>query len=646
MKLKSITIKNFKGIDEEGVTIDFAPITLLFGPNNAGKSTIIQALHLAREVFCEPKPDFDRMDKYGKSFNLGSFKDYVHRHDINKIVNIKLDFDEVYGLPNTNIGKYLNKEKDDIPEVDAIASDIESFALEFSIKWNFRSNAPKVSSYSIYLNNSLFTNLTLTPSGNGNDTFVYNDSCRPQPFISKDVWGNFIEFANIHLFEVTSSSTLVEELADTIPPMLLQFTDVGSLLADQNLYYDSDQDFFHISCTLENRSLFEWGKFLEFNFTHHLDDLRTIEEFYENYQFQCNEIFSQFISMTGKMAGDFLDRLLYIGPMREVPPRGMQVPQRITHSRWADGLAAWDAILTAKSEKNSSIDSKLEKLGLNYSIFLRPKVDFEEIQQTIFAAGSNLQEFDKEILDSFYSLIRKGFLQFFKVGNDTTVSEIFPEKINLFEEFAKDTFLETLDKFFEEHFSEENELFQDFKNFMELLDNKNETSNFLDRLRAFIPITTEQQIYLKHTTTKVITEPHDMGLGVSQIIPFIAAMEFAQKNAFIAIEQPELHIHPKLQVNLGDVIIESAKSDKNPLFLIETHSEHLMLRLLRRIRENNENELPEGFPPFTKEDIAVNYIYPDSDGKTLFKKLPVTDDGDFATQWPDGFFDERGEELF
>jgi Uncharacterized conserved protein len=52
MRITSLTIKNFKGIDEQGVRIALAPITLLFGPNNAGKSTVMQALYLTREAFC------------------------------------------------------------------------------------------------------------------------------------------------------------------------------------------------------------------------------------------------------------------------------------------------------------------------------------------------------------------------------------------------------------------------------------------------------------------------------------------------------------------------------------------------------------------------------------------------------------------
>ena len=76
MRLTALTIKNFKGIDERGVRVEFAPITLLFGPNNAGKSTVIQALHLAREVFCHPDMDLDKVAIQGKGLDLGGF----HHH--------------------------------------------------------------------------------------------------------------------------------------------------------------------------------------------------------------------------------------------------------------------------------------------------------------------------------------------------------------------------------------------------------------------------------------------------------------------------------------------------------------------------------------------------------------------------------------
>lgn len=58
MRLKSLTIENFKGISDP-VTIELKPITLLFGPNSAGKSTIVQAFHYMREILERGNVDVD-----------------------------------------------------------------------------------------------------------------------------------------------------------------------------------------------------------------------------------------------------------------------------------------------------------------------------------------------------------------------------------------------------------------------------------------------------------------------------------------------------------------------------------------------------------------------------------------------------------
>jgi predicted ATPase len=108
------------------------------------------------------------------------------------------------------------------------------------------------------------------------------------------------------------------------------------------------------------------------------------------------------------------------------------------------------------------------------------------------------------------------------------------------------------------------------------------------------------------------------------------------------IEQPELHIHPALQVALGDLFIEQSASRQ---FIIETHSEHLILRILRRIRETTANELPPGAPRFDPTRLSVLYVEPSEDG-TKVRRLHVDDTGEFTDRWPAGFFEERAEELF
>jgi predicted ATPase len=116
------------------------------------------------------------------------------------------------------------------------------------------------------------------------------------------------------------------------------------------------------------------------------------------------------------------------------------------------------------------------------------------------------------------------------------------------------------------------------------------------------------------------------------------------RNGLVAIEQPELHLHPALQVTIGDLFIEQAVKNDS-VFLLETHSEHLLLRLLRRIRETSEDELPPGIAGLTAEQLSVNFVEQTEEGLRI-RLLKVSQDGDSSGDWPKGFFDERSGELF
>ena len=70
---------------------------------------------------------------------------------------------------------------------------------------------------------------------------------------------------------------------------------------------------------------------------------------------------------------------------------------------------------------------------------------------------------------------------------------------------------------------------------------------------------------------------NDVGFGVTQVLPIVVEAVLA-KDKLITIEQPELHVHPKLQSNLADLFIWSSIAGNNT-FLVETHSEHIILRL-------------------------------------------------------------------
>lgn len=155
----------------------------------------------------------------------------------------------------------------------------------------------------------------------------------------------------------------------------------------------------------------------------------------------------------------------------------------------------------------------------------------------------------------------------------------------------------------------------------------------------------EPRLVLRDKLNEIDVHPHDVGIGISQMLPVITEALNTKTGTILEVEQPELHIHPKLQVALGDVFISCASESHNPVFVIETHSEHLMLRFMRRIRETTCNELEPEAPPLTPEAIAINYIEATSEG-TVSCPIRIDEDGRFIDYWPDGFFEERDEELF
>ncbi|HBE68627.1 MAG TPA: hypothetical protein DDW52_10820, partial [Planctomycetaceae bacterium] len=97
--ITGITIENFKGIGER-VEIPIRPITLLFGANSAGKSTILHALHFAREVFERHNLNADQTVSGGKYIDLGGFNNFVHGHNIEQAIVLRVDLDvDQHGLP-------------------------------------------------------------------------------------------------------------------------------------------------------------------------------------------------------------------------------------------------------------------------------------------------------------------------------------------------------------------------------------------------------------------------------------------------------------------------------------------------------------------------------------------------------------------
>lgn len=133
----------------------------------------------------------------------------------------------------------------------------------------------------------------------------------------------------------------------------------------------------------------------------------------------------------------------------------------------------------------------------------------------------------------------------------------------------------------------------------------------------------------------------DVGSGVSYVLPVLVALWQAKLSW---VEQPELHLHPAAQCEIADAFIRAFHLGH--FSVIETHSEHLLLRLLRRVRQTHADQQANPDLRCPAEAVCVLYFDPQDDGSTHVHQLRVSRTGDFLDKWPAGFFDERYGELF
>lgn len=559
MGITAITIENFKGI-QSPVRIEFKPITLLFGPNSAGKSTIIQALQYMREILARGNVNPDKTIAGGKAVDLGGFKTLVHNNDLRLQVKLKLDLN----LDDIDLSDYLlenqNTEKDEKTSdweyiVNECLSQVKSAFVECSIGWDFEDETPVVTSYTVGINEEVFAEISRQTTS--------HLPCRLTIF-PHDISRNYlsdrrIEKGYMKEEDEVYNNYLLSPVSEESEWELLEKYDAEKERIDKE-----QEDFYNIPNFLHAAGLFldqdstipDWNKLFKY-----IDPFWDDSEFYEHL-LHIN-ILSALILGPGKILIEELAKTKYLGPIRDLPSRNHIPSLSPDYSRWANGLAAWDILYSAKDEIIEELNDWLrseDKLQIGYEV---ERKTYKELD-----TNSEL----------WFSLMRGSYLD---------------EEMNL----------------------------------------RNE----------FILLPEKTRLCLKDYESGIEVSPQDIGIGISQILP-VVVITLESNAGIVSIEQPELHVHPAIQVALGDLFI-SQIFDKEITFLLETHSEHLMLRLLRRIRETGDQELPPGKYPLHAEQLAVYFMEQGPSGIAT-TCIRINEEGDFIDKWPKGFFNERMKELF
>ena len=125
----------------------------------------------------------------------------------------------------------------------------------------------------------------------------------------------------------------------------------------------------------------------------------------------------------------------------------------------------------------------------------------------------------------------------------------------------------------------------------------------------------------------------DMGYGLSQFLPVLVHCYYAPEGSTLILEQPGVHLHPMAQAQLADLFLEVI-TERNLQILVESHSEHLLTRLQRRVAEKQIGQ----------DDVGL-YFCRNKDGVSTIERLEVTESGDIKN-WPENFFGDVMGDMF
>jgi AAA ATPase domain/Protein of unknown function (DUF3696) len=511
--LTEYQFSNFKAFSGPA-TIPIKPITLIFGPNSSGKSSIFQSLFMLKQTVMGNFSSSEWLECNGPLVNLGKYADIIHGHNVNKEFSFKITLNRSEALWN------LVPELDSLPEGSGLRRDDEinhryaelfeigefnTIGIGITFLYDGKSST-KIRMIELYVGSDLRPLFTYQK-----DESLENDSgayyLRKINFSHefwKDVLLNNETVFNIAKglqnvrFDVKSLSIFSDTLPSEIEKSLNFRPEDAAIITFSHRSFGVDHEFLY----LRNCLPFDLRDCALEEIRNHM--ICSEDDSYNSGNLSLYTIAAAFAFKK------YLERIVHIGPIRDRSP-----------------------VMDYDQETIKRINQQLDLLDIGYQL--------NRVRYTSHA---------DDIKDLYRTLL-------------------YDKKCNI------------------------------------------------------------------HVGLK------DVGVGVSQILPVILQC-VASHGKTLLIEQPELHLHPALQTELGDVFINAMR--RNTL-LIETHSEHLILRILRRIRETAAGELPEGIRAITPNDVAVLYVKPGKDGSEVIH-IPVNEDGEFDKPWPDGFFSERARELF
>lgn len=596
--LTAITLENFKAFGKPA-RVPLAPITLLFGENSAGKSTILQALYLLKQTRELGSPDVPLLLRAENGYvDMGSFKEMVHAHDANREVSIRFD---VEGEPELvpvreEVGECLPRQvgmRFRFAEGEEHAS-LRLSGLDVFAGFHSMEGKGSLESVGIHCHKAPLIYYACKNPGDSDTRFRAGLKVAQ---LSRDPWYWSGALADIEEALKSEPVGAMQEGAHRVYRDLLESTRLPIPNAAQVSQHDEDV------------KLLLLDRYASRNVLDPVDSWLTPAEV-----------------------------------LSQATPD--EVHQAIEEA-WQLRIVRDRIIRCVKEEDYGDINDFVHFIP-RAAVATRERIESEEFEQLCFLRGFEdcIEEEWLEAARQLGSIYAKTYIARLDLNSVTyAVAYMVDSGLNIpiipFEplraaprRFYQVSGLKIADV------GTTGELLGEF--LAQRQDIAERVNTWLLRLGIDYSIEVKQirasvsqlyEIRLRDTRQKraKAVSIADVGAGIAQILPFLA-QTLAEHGALITIEQPELHIHPRLQSELGSLFVDGiAKGNR---FIIETHSEHLILRLQKLIRTGK----------LRPEDVAVLYVARGPEGSTV-EQLRLDEEGDFIDDWPGGFFPERLKEL-
>lgn len=599
-QLKKIYIENFQAI-EEYQEIDISPITILAGPNSAGKSAILDFLEGFSELCSGHEQSFF---DYRKNLRFNAEQ---------STIGIQCLFDpsllEYYrlprGIPSDQL--FFKKTGKQIPEFKNIAKEKYYIDIIFKIKWPFseihnkkkQTGSPFFSSINLSINNKPILALK-------NEQFqIYIDN---YPFFTKDKLSEFV--------------------INQIDRPIWKYSSESVDLSINKLFKQAKKDSFFDLFFYIGESIVE---LLDLSSINQVTASRSIpkkeELLFVGYEFEGGSP-SKYMNISH----DDLEKLM---PALVKPKKN-----RYDSDRFDLNLNLYYQLATSLAAKKY-IDAS-ENWVKSQPKFHCPTCNIENY--TIRAEG--YEKVKKDHLDLKDNKDRKieycPFCGDYLIKDENRLDELYgmEDQANDLNIIEKVNELLLNDFMADKSYQIDGDV--DF-----IVSDKNVYPSDTYSAKTVCPII---QLYLIDANNNKLNFD-DIGSGMAYCLPVLIAS--CQNDSIQFVQQPELHIHPSLQSRFAKVFVDKFNqhqtrnhlgSKPNLQYIIETHSEHMILSFLKIIRDKHHQKID---CHFSADDISVLYFEPNLiKQNTKVKKIRITQDGDFLDKWPAGFFNDREILLF